>query len=224
MADSRADRCARPGRPIPAGLLTAGTARRVALVAGTLGLGLAAVSGPVALVVAAAGLAAGLAYDVRLKGTAWSWVPYAVGIPLLPLFAWVGAGAGMPAPLLVLLHIAAIAGAELVIANALADLERDREAGVTTVATRLGRLRAGRLAGLHALVVAGGTWASLLELGAEGPGLVLAAGATASLATGVALGWSGGARAREVGWELQAVAIGALAVGWALALVDAGRL
>lgn len=147
-----------------------------------------------------------------------------VGIPLLPLFAWVGAGASGPAPLLVLLPIAAVAGVELAIANALSDLERDRAAGIATVATRLGPARAGRLVGLHAPVVTGGAWTSLLTLGANGPGLLLAAGPTAILATGVVVWWSRGARARGIGWEFQAVGIGTLAAAWALALVDAGRL
>ena len=36
-------------------------------------------------------LGVGLLYDLRLRGTALSWFPFAVGIPLLPVYAWLGA-------------------------------------------------------------------------------------------------------------------------------------
>ena len=104
---------------------------------------------------AAAGLAAGLAYDLRLKGTRWSWVPYAVGIPLLPVFAWIGATGTLPAAFAVLVPIAMLAGAALAVANALADVERDPGAGTETIATSLGLVRARRIgAVLRGLVVA----------------------------------------------------------------------
>ena len=35
-------------------------------------------------------IAIGLAYDLRLKGTAWSWLPFAVGIPILPVYRLAG--------------------------------------------------------------------------------------------------------------------------------------
>ena len=31
------------------------------------------------------------------KGTAWSWLPFAVGIPLLPVYGWLGAAGALPA-------------------------------------------------------------------------------------------------------------------------------
>jgi 4-hydroxybenzoate polyprenyltransferase len=224
IADAPADRVAKPVKPIPAGLVRAGPARRLALACGAMGLAVAALSGPPALLVATAGLGAGLAYDIRLKGTAWSWLPYAVGIPLLPLFAWLGAGAAISLPLLLLLPVAAEAGAELSIANALADLERDLATGVTTVVTRVGRAGAGRLAALHGSLVAGGAWISLLAFGGTGPGLVVASAGAATMAAGIAAGLGRSRQARQAGWEVQAVGIAILAAGWALALSAAGRL
>ncbi len=43
-----------------------------------------------------AGTATGYAYDLRLKATAWAWLPFAVGLPLLPVYAWVGATGRVP--------------------------------------------------------------------------------------------------------------------------------
>ena len=57
------DRLAQPSKPIPSGLLTRRAAELIALGAMTTGLGLSALLGLPALLVAAAGLAAGLAYD-----------------------------------------------------------------------------------------------------------------------------------------------------------------
>ena len=51
-------------------------------------------------------LAIGYGYDLAFKGTAWSWLPFAVGIPLLPVFGWLGATGGLPASFAVLLPVA----------------------------------------------------------------------------------------------------------------------
>ena len=74
-------------------------------------------------------LAIGYGYDLAFKGTAWSWVPFAVGIPLLPVFGWLGAAGSLPSSFAVLLPVAVVAGTGLAIANARADLERDAAAG-----------------------------------------------------------------------------------------------
>ena len=76
-------------------------------------------------------IAIGLAYDLRLKGTAWSWLPFAIGIPILPVFGWVGATGSLPPAFVVLVPAAVAAGAALAIGNALVDVERDRAAGAS---------------------------------------------------------------------------------------------
>ena len=104
-------------------------------------------SGLPTLLVAVAALAVGYGYDRFAKGTAWSWLPFAVGIPLLPVFGWVGTGAALPASFLVLLPCAVLAGSALAIANASADLEQDEASGTASVAVapraRRGRGRSG---------------------------------------------------------------------------------
>ena len=89
----RATPAASPAKPIPAGLVDAGSARVGVVVAAAGWASRSAVpSGP------AVGRARGrrprrsaMPTTCVAKGTAWSWVPFAVGIPLLPVFAWLGA-------------------------------------------------------------------------------------------------------------------------------------
>src|SRR4051812_4571260 len=88
--DARRDAGQKVGKPIPAGLVTSAQAGAVAAGAAAVGVSLAAsvslgLTG-LALIV----LAIGYGYDVWAKGTAWSWVPFAVGIPLLPVYGWFG--------------------------------------------------------------------------------------------------------------------------------------
>ena len=223
-ADAPGDTLGRPSKPIPAGLVARPMAVGVAVVAATIGLVLAAATGLATLALAAAGLGAGLAYDLRLKGTSWSWVPYAVGLPLLPAFAWVGATGSLPAAFAILVPVAALAGAALAVANARADLDRDLRAGVATVATSLGPDVARRVgAGLQALVAAGALGSATL-LGGSPAWIAVGIGGAAIVAGGVALGWRDGPLARQRGWELQALGLGVLTAGWGGARVAAGRL
>jgi 4-hydroxybenzoate polyprenyltransferase len=222
-ADAPADATSRPTKPIPAGLISRQGAARVAVAAGAIGLVLAGLLGLLPLAVAALGLATGLAYDLRLKGTRWSWLPYAVGIPLLPVYAWVGATGALPPAVAVLVVLAAIAGAALAIANALADLERDAAAGTETVATALGIARARRVGAALQAVAVGGALASAIALGGGPAGVALVAAGALVVATGVGAGWGNASMARQRAWELQGVGVGIVAAGW-IAAVAAGDL
>jgi len=223
-ADAPADAQAQPDKPIPAGLVPRVAAAWIAAAMVAMGLALAATAGAAALAVACAGLAAGLAYDLWLKGTRWSWVPYAVGIPLLPLFGWVGATGEVPPALGVLLPVAMLAGAALAVANALADLERDESAGIETVATVLGIVVARRVGAVLQGGVAVAALGSALLLGGSPGGIAVGVGGVAIMALGVALGWGRGRRARQRAWEIQAVGLAVLAAGWVGALAAGGAL
>ena len=223
-ADAPADAIANPVKPIPRGLVRRGSAAGVAAILAGVGLTLAGAAGGLALVIACLGLAAGIAYDLRLKGTRWSWLPYAIGIPLLPVFAWVGATGGLPPTFAVLIPLAIVAGAALAIANALADLERDRAAGTETIATTLGAEDARRLGA--GLLVSAATAAIVTAIALGGPPgwiAVVAAGGLVAIG-GVRLGWGAGARARQRAWEVQGLGAGVLAAGWVGAVAAAGRL
>lgn len=218
-ADAQADAVSRPAKPIPTGLVPRQTAGAIAAVAAVLGLSLAAFAGPAALAIAAIGLGAGVAYDLRLKRTPWSWAPYAIGIPLLPVFGWVGATGSLPAALGALIPAAAVAGAALAIANALADLEQDREAGVETVATSLGLYRARRAGALLQGIVAIIAFAAMLALGSRA-GVVAVAAGIIVVGCGVALGWGSPGWSRQRAWELQGSGLAIMALGWMGALAD----
>jgi 4-hydroxybenzoate polyprenyltransferase len=221
-ADAAADARARPAKPIPAGLVRRSTAARIAAAAAAAGLALAMLAGLPALAVAAAGLATGLVYDLRLKRTRWSWLPYAVGIPLLPVFAWIGATGSLPASFVVLLPIALVAGGALAVANAVADVEGDLAAGVETVATSLGLDQARRIGGaLEGLVVLVALSSAAL-LGGDAAWLAVTGGGSIVVLGGLVLGWSSRPTTRRHGWEVQAVGLAIVAAGWLGALASAG--
>jgi 4-hydroxybenzoate polyprenyltransferase len=215
LVDAPRDAGRKAAKPIPAGLVTPAIARVTVLAGLAAGLALSAMSGLPALAVAVAGVLAGYLYDLRLKGTTASWAPFAVGLPLLPVFAWVGATGGVPPFLAIVVPLAALAGAGLAIANALADYERDLDAGTVSVATRLGLRRGWRLhAILQVAVVLTAVAAAALDGGsimaivlrAVAPGLVILAG--------VALGYRAAPGRRELAWEVEAAGAGLLALAW----------
>ncbi len=163
-------------------------------------------------------LAIGYGYDLLAKGTAWSWFPFAIGIPLLPLYGWSGVGQDLPGWFAVMLPMAGVAGAAIAVTNARVDLERDTAAGTTTVATVLGLELSWRV-GLTLWVGAG-----LLALGSlaatggtPGESAVVGIGLAVVLAAAVA-GRHADPGARERSWEIQAVAAAGAAIAWLAAI------
>ena len=212
----------RDGKPIPTGLVPIRVARGVVVVSAVLGLLLALAGGPGLVVVALAVLGIGAAYDLRAKGTTLSWLPLAVGVPLLPVYGWYGATGQLPGLFLVLVPAAANAGAALAIANAIVDVDADEAAGSGSVAVALGPTRAALVVVVLQLVVAALAVATAAALGAP-TGWVAAIVAVASVPLGGALfGFLAVARlgrsSRELAWEIQAVGTGLLAVAWISAL------
>jgi 4-hydroxybenzoate polyprenyltransferase len=219
VVDAPRDAGLKPGKPIPAGLVSSSAARAIAgggfmggvvlagVVAGALGGALAAVV-----------LAIGLSYDLRLKGTAWSWLPFAIGIPVLPVYGWLGATGSLPSLFFVLVPAAVLAGAGLAIANSLVDVERDLAAGIQSVSTALGPAAAWLV---HCLLIVVVALAAPLSVGPLGGSLAAAAivGVLALVPVGAAFaGRGGGAARRERAWELEAVALGLLGIVWLLAV------
>ena len=142
LVDAPSDAGRKPGKPIPAGLVRPAAARWIAALAGVTGVLLAVPSGWATVGLALVLLGLGYGYDLWFKGTAWSWLPFALAIPLFPTYGWLGAAGSLPPIWAVLLPTAMLAGAALAVANAMVDVERDRAAGLASVAIRLGRDRA----------------------------------------------------------------------------------
>jgi len=120
--------------------------------------------------------------------------------------------------------MAVLAGVTLALANALADLEKDRLSEVGSVATALGRSRTLVLDAAIMLAIQAIALATAISLGAG-------AWSLAASSVGVCLGWlgvglasTGSERARQAGWETQAVGFLLLGAGWLSALNSAGAL
>jgi len=221
VLDAPADAVAGRAKPLVDGRVPARIALGIAAVAGPTGLVLAALAGPPAALIALTGLGIGLAYDLRLKASPWSWLPYATGIPLLPVFAWVGATGDLPVPMLAVAGLGVLGGAALAIANSLADAERDAASRTATVATTLGRVRAIRLGALLSFVVGGIATTSAVVLARSIPGTWLTCAGAATLAAGVGMGVRGHL---QRAWEVQAIGLAILAAGWVASLAAAGLL
>ena len=107
----------------PRTVAVSATAAGAACVPLSLGLGIAAGLCHLLAVLAA------LAYDIGLKRTVWSWLPYAVAFGLLPVVVWlVSPQDGLPPTWLVL--AGALLGVGAHGANVLPDYDRDRASGV----------------------------------------------------------------------------------------------
>jgi 4-hydroxybenzoate polyprenyltransferase len=217
IVDAPFDAGRKAGKPIPTGLVGRSRAVWLAVLFFAGGIALSASLGTAIVVLSLVVIAIGLAYDLRLKGTAWSWLPFACGIPVLPVFGWL-AGAGRLEPAFgVLLPAAVASGAALAIGNSLVDVERDRAAGRTSVAGALGERLAVRVEGL--LFVAVGV-AATWSLMAWRPGpLVLAVVAAAVVPVLGTVVSARGRTSREGAWRLEAVGVALLGALWTAAVL-----
>ena len=218
----------KPGKPIAEGIVSTGAARIVAVACASGGLILATAGGPWLLALAVVVLGVGLAYDLWAKGTTLSWLPFAIGIPLLPVYGWYGAVGSLPGLFLVLVPAAANAGSALAIANATVDVERDGEAGQRSIALALGPVRAAWLVLVLHAVVAVLAVATAAVLGAPTGWVVAVLLATLGPLGGAVLGVVAagrqGSSLRELAWEVQAIGTALLAVAWLAALgASSGR-
>lgn len=222
LVDAPRDRGRTPVKPLADGLLGPAAGRAVAVVAAAAGFALSAASGVPTLAVAVAGAACGYAYDLRLSRTAIAWLPLALALPLVPVYAWLGATGSVPPGILALVPVAMLAGGGLAVGNAVADLEADASAGASSVRVRLGRRAAWRV---HALALTASTGLVAVALPphppAAGVGLVLAGAGV--LATGIAaIGMASTparASAARLGWQVEAIGVALLGIGWVIAFV-----
>ena len=160
----------RADKPIAAGQVSVGTVRVAALTALAATVPLSLLLGPAVGGLHLVAVGSAWLYDLGVKATAASFLPYAVSFGLLPTIAvgravpwWCSAGA-------VLLGV----GAHL--ANALPDFEDDRRTGVRHLPLLLGERRSGELS---AVLLLAGT--AVLAWGPPGP-----VGAVGVAATGLA--------------------------------------
>jgi 4-hydroxybenzoate polyprenyltransferase len=135
----------RQGKPIVAGLVDPTTVRRAALIALTAAVPLSLLSGWRAAAVHLVAIAAAWAYNLRLKATVLSVVPYIVAFGLLPAFVTLGLP-GAPWPPWWAVSAGALLGAGAHFANVVPDIADDLATGVRGLPQRLGRQASCRLA------------------------------------------------------------------------------
>jgi 4-hydroxybenzoate polyprenyltransferase len=88
----------RPEKPLARGQLQPRAALLMAAAGLTAGLAAAAQVSRLTLVLAALGALVGFTYNVWMKRTALSWLPFAVGVSIIPAFAWSTVSSVLPAP------------------------------------------------------------------------------------------------------------------------------
>jgi 4-hydroxybenzoate polyprenyltransferase len=187
-ADADLDRQAGRQRPIPLGLVSPGTALTASVMFAVAAFLLSTLAnfGAVALLLVGIGLACGWAYDLRLKGTPLSFLPFAIAFPLMPF--WIGLLAGRPASALWVLFLGGSPLATAIhLADAIPDRDRDAAAGLRTLAVTLGQPGAEMVAAGTLLV---GTLVSLVLTIRRGQISVTALSLVAIVAAALVLGLS----------------------------------
>jgi 4-hydroxybenzoate polyprenyltransferase len=221
--DLDADRDVLVGRrdkPVAAGAIPRHAVRTATAVAAALCVPLSLASGLLAGVVHLAAVAAGWAYDLGVKATRASVVPYVVCFGLLPVFVVLGAP-GRPSPPWWLPVAGALLGAGAHFANVLPDLDDDVSTGVRGLPHHLGA-RASRAAAAVLLLAA----SVVLAFGAPvAPALAVAAPllAAAVLVAGFVAGRRPGSRAPFRAVMVVALVDVALLVAAGPALVGSAR-
>jgi 4-hydroxybenzoate polyprenyltransferase len=206
----------RTDKPVAMGAIGLRAAWIFGLVLALVAVGLALPLGPSVSVLTMIGLGGGLLYDIRLKYTAFSWLPFALAFPTLPLWAWAGASPNgeIPARLFWVVPVIAVLVVGIHLADTIPDLHMDTTAGVRGLAHRLGMARSLALCwaafGL-ALLVTLALW-SVIPYRAEWylPGLLIGA---LLILSGVVLYLWDRSHVKSMSLLLELGAI-ALAIGW----------
>ncbi|MHB8574537.1 MAG: UbiA family prenyltransferase [Dehalococcoidia bacterium] len=209
------DRPSKPWKPIVRGAISRQTAWIIAALAALAACVLAATFGPAAWLLAMAGLACGLAYDLGLKRTAFSVLPYLIALPLIPLWIWTALDRFSPT-LLWEYPLGTLIGLSLYLGNTAPDIESDAASGVRGLAHRLGLMRtlalawvalAAALALGTAIAVGSGFDAAWLLAGVAGGSLGLLA------AVGLSL-WQQSEAGLRRAWGLLVAASLLFGLGW----------
>lgn len=147
--DADRDRAAgRSDKPVAAGLVTAAAARNLAFITAALAVSLTVPLGLGATLVHLVFIGSAWAYNLGLKNTIASVLPYIVSFGLLPLIVTLSRSSpALAAPWA--LAAGALLGVAAHFANVLPDLEDDRRTGIRGLPHRLGR----RAGGVFAFLV-----------------------------------------------------------------------
>jgi 4-hydroxybenzoate polyprenyltransferase len=163
---ARDRRASRTDKPLAAGALSPALVRNVAFACVLVSLGLSAWLGAWVLLAQIIGLASGWAYNLGLKATPISFVPYAIGFGILPVIVTLASATPtLAAPWVV--AVAAILGIAAHFANAMPDIADDRAEGILGLPQRVGARASGIIT--YLVLAIGATLAFV------GPGLAASA-------------------------------------------------
>lgn len=192
----------RTEKPLVSGQVSPGLILGAALVAAPLSVALSLPVGVAEAGVMLAGVASAWTYNLGLKATALSWIPYAISFGLVPVYVWGAAGDAPPAWLVA---GGALLGVAAHLVNVLPDLEADRAASFRGLPHRLGP----RISLLLACLLLVSVLSLLLVFG--GPvdeARIGAAALAAVLIAGVA--WAGLRDRLRLGFRFTVAAAGAI--------------
>ncbi len=220
LVDADLDAIAKPDKPIPAGLVSRRGAQIVAISGVILMSACSLRFSFEAFLLCAIGTGVGIAYSFWFKRTIWSWIPYLIALPLLPIWVWTALGT-VDSGLFAIYPIGATAVIAVQIAQSLRDIEADRDSGVRTLAVVLGPSCA-RLVCWAAMIVAALLAAGLAPWLTKHPMCVWLAAFVACGLVGLNVAiWERNARSGALAC-FPCVAVGAVAlgIGWTAALVS----
>ncbi len=138
--DRQVDTISKKDKPIPRGLVRPWEALIIGLLLIVIMVLLLLPLNPLALPVSLLYLALGQGYNFGLKATPLSGIVFALAIPLIPVYAFVGTGRIIPFIFWVI-PVAAFLGIALNLANSLPDIEEDAASNARTLAVFLGAKR-----------------------------------------------------------------------------------
>lgn len=216
LVDAELDAVSRPAKPIPAGLVSRRGAMTVTVVGLVLMCAFSLRFSLAAFALCVFGNGTGIAYSLWFKRTVWSWLPYVVAIPLIPVWVWTALDA-FPARMLVMYPLAIPAVIALHIAQSIPDVRGDRRAGVKTLAVWLGEDRACAVGwGLMGVTILTGSVTAPAIV--EAPGWPQGASLVAAVLVGcnVALWRQPGERGATSMFPLTTAAVILLGIGWTL--------
>lgn len=177
----------RADKPTVSGSVTVTLLRRAMLVAAVLCIPLSLTTGWVAGSVHLVTVASAWTYNLGLKSTLFSWLPYAVSFGLLPLFVVLADFPGATVPVWLMLATALL-GVGAHVANTLPDLADDQRTEVYGLPHRLGRRPSSILA---PVILSGATLVVALAPGRVRPlitWLVVSTAVAVAVAGGVVAG------------------------------------
>jgi 4-hydroxybenzoate polyprenyltransferase len=137
LVDLPVDRRAKPWKPLPAGDVSIRGAQAMVGVGLVLMIVFGFRLGGMAFTLLVLGSGLGLAYDLWTKGTQWSWLPYLLALPLLPIWVFVALDR-YDARLLLLYPLGALTAIGVHFAQSLPDVAVDRAVGFANLTSRIG--------------------------------------------------------------------------------------